>query len=151
MQTCKYVKRTQSPILLSAINNMWFQNQPVTFLFRRLTSFAQDICLIIGNVDSLFDMKISVFRILVKLGCITVPKYCCFITVILLLLWTICQQVTRITIVLLYCCTRKRNCTAVTWTICLNRLLTGLMYSSPESIRDLHHVIKRERGMFTES
>lgn len=99
--------------MFSAINNTRYQNQSESFLVRRISNFAENICLII-NDDSLFDMKISVFRIFVKLGCITVPKYCCFIAVILLILRTICQQVTRISILLLYCCTRKRNYTAFT-------------------------------------
>lgn len=114
---------------MSAINDMWYQNQSLTFLIRKLSSFAQDICLVITrSVDSFFYMKIFyLFRILVKWVYINLSRYCCFISCYIAVTLASCQQATRISNLLLHCCTRKRNYIAVTWTSFLRSLLTGLL------------------------
>lgn len=97
---------------MSAINDMWYQNQSLTFLIRKLSSFAQDICLVITrSVDSFFYMKIFyLFRILVKWVYINLSRYCCFISCYIAVTLASCQQATRISNLLLHCCTRKRKC-----------------------------------------
>lgn len=119
----------QKNVWLSAINDLWYQNQYVTFWGQKALKFCYKSCLIIILVESFFHMKFCVYvlRILVNnvillcqnIACIVWLYYC-----ILLLLWTSCQQVTTISILLFGPVERFSN-----WL---------------ESISDIHHFVKRE-------